>query len=406
MSLRPARAVHLPRRAGLMPASPIRKLAPYADGARARGVHIYSLNIGQPDIETPSEMLKGYRSYKGPVLAYGHSAGLFEYRRDLSRYYKSHGIAVSTDEILVTTGGSEAILFALLAVCESGDNVLIPEPLYTNYIGFAVMAGVEVRPLPTRAEEGFHLPPRTVVEAKIDARTRAVLYSSPGNPTGAVYSRDELLMLRDVALEHGLFLIGDEAYREFIYDGAKHASLFHLDGIEDRAILVDSVSKRFSACGARVGCLLTHHREVYDLVLRFGQARLCPPTVDQLAAQAALSTPPSYFETTRREYQARRDALVDALGGVPGVHCSPPGGAFYLMATLPVDDSERFCQWMLESFDLDGKTVMMAPGAGFYATPGSGTREVRLAYVLRREDLEDAVRVLAAGLAAYPGRKG
>ena len=404
MSLRPARAVHLPLRAGTMPASPIRKLVPYADKARARGVHIYGLNIGQPDLETPSEMLRGYHDYKGPVLAYGHSAGLLEYRQALSRYYQSHGIHASTDEILVTSGGSEAILFALLAVCEPGDNVLVPEPFYTNYTGFAVMAGVEVRALPTRSEEGFHLPPRTVIEARLDERTRGILYSSPGNPTGTVYARDELLVLRDVALEHGLFMIGDEAYREFLYDGAKHTSLFHLDGIEDRAILVDSVSKRFSACGARVGCLLTHNRDVYDLVLRFGQARLCAPTVDQLAAMAALQTPASYFEGTRREYQARRDTLVAALAKVPGVRCTRPAGAFYLMVTLPVDDAERFAQWMLESFQLDGKTVMMAPGAGFYATPGSGTREVRLAYVLRREDLLDAVRVLGAGLDAYPGR--
>ena len=404
MSLRPARAVRLPRRAGLMPASPIRKLVPYADQARARGVHIHALNIGQPDIETPPEMLQAYRDFTGPVLAYGHSAGLLEYRQALGRYYRAHGIAVTADEILVTTGGSEALLFALLATCETGDNVLVPEPFYTNYLGFAVMAGVEVRALPTRAEDGFHLPPRTVVEAKIDARTRAILYSSPGNPTGTVFARAELSMLRDVALEHGLFVIADEAYREFIYDGAKHTSLFHLEGISDRGILVDSVSKRFSACGARVGCLLTHNREIYDLVLRFGQARLCPPTVDQLAAQAALTAPAAYFDTTRHEYQARRDALVAALTEVPGVRCTRPAGAFYLMATLPVDDSERFAQWMLEDFALDGKTVMMAPGAGFYATPGVGGQEVRLAYVLRCEDLLDAVRVLAAGLAEYPGR--
>ncbi len=403
MSLRPPRLVQLPRRAKTLPASPIRKLVPYAEGARARGVHIYGLNIGQPDIETPAEMLRAYHDYAGPVLAYGHSAGLFEYREALSRYYRRQGIAVTPEEILVTTGGSEAILFALLASCAPGDNILIPEPFYTNYHGFAVMAGVDVRPLPTRGEEGFHLPPRTVIQAEIDGRTRAILYSSPGNPTGTVFARDELTMLRDVALEHGLFVIADEAYREFLYDGAQHTSLFHLDGIEDRGVLVDSVSKRFSACGARVGCLLTRNPELRDTVLRFGQARLCPPTVDQLAALAALAVPPSYFEATRREYQARRDTLVEALAELPGVRCSRPAGAFYLMATLPVDDAERFCQWLLECFQLDGKTVMMAPGAGFYMTPGAGAREVRIAYVLRREDLRDAVRVLGAALADYPG---
>jgi aspartate aminotransferase len=386
-----------------MPASPIRKLAPYAERARARGVHIYGLNIGQPDIETPKEMLRAYREYTGPVLAYGHSAGLLEYRQSLCRYYRRQDIDVAPEEVLVTTGGSEAILFALLAICAPGDNILVPEPFYTNYHGFAVMAGVDVRALPTRGEEGYHLPPRTVIQAKIDGRTRAILYSSPGNPTGTVFSRAELEMLRDVALEHGLFLIADEAYREFLYDGGRHTSLFHLDGIEDRGVLVDSVSKRFSACGARVGCLLTHNRELYDTVLRFGQARLCPPTVDQLAAQAALAVPDSYFEATRLQYQARRDALVEALAALPGVRCSKPAGAFYLMAALPVDDTERFCQWLLESFQLDGKTVMMAPGAGFYMTAGGGAREVRIAYVLRREDLLDAVRVLAAALEAYAG---
>jgi aspartate aminotransferase len=373
--------------------------------ARDRGVHLYALNIGQPDIETPDEMLRAYRSYAGPVLAYGHSAGLPEYRKALSGYYAREGIRITPEQILVTTGGSEAILFALLAICEHGDNILVPEPFYTNYHGFAVMAGLEVRPIPTRVENGFHLPPRTVLEARIDERTRAILYSSPGNPTGTVFTHDELLMLHDVALEHGLFLVADEAYREFVYEGSKHTSLFHLQDLDDRAVLVDSVSKRYSACGARVGCLLTRNRQVYETVLRFGQARLCPPTVDQLASQAALATPAAYFEAMRQEYQGRRDALVDALSKIPGVQCTRPAGAFYLMAALPVDDAGRFAQWMLERFELDGKTVMMAPGDGFYITPGSGTKEVRLAYVLRREDLVDAVRVLAAGLKAYPGRQ-
>jgi aspartate aminotransferase len=387
-----------------MPASPIRKLVPFAERARARGIHIHHLNIGQPDIETPREMLEAYRSYDEKVLAYGHSAGLREYREALARYYAEQSIDVKADEILVTTGGSEAVLFALLAVCQPGDNILVPEPFYTNYFGFAVMAGVEVRPIPTRSEDGFHLPPRTVIEAEMDERSRAFLYSSPGNPTGTVFGREELLMLRDVALEHGLFIIADEVYREFVYEGDIHTSLFHLDGLTHRGLIVDSVSKRYSACGARVGCLLTRNEQVFDTVLRFGQARLCPPTVDQLAALAALETPSAWLAETQREYQARRDVLVDALQAIPGVRCTRPSGAFYLMAELPVDDAGRFCQWLLESFDLDGRSVMMAPGDGFYVTPGAGTHEVRIAYVLRREDLLDAVRVLAAGLEAYPNR--
>ncbi|MFQ5599214.1 MAG: pyridoxal phosphate-dependent aminotransferase [Candidatus Krumholzibacteriia bacterium] len=404
MSLRPPRTVQLSERASRMPASPIRRLVPYAESARARGVHIYHLNIGQPDIATPKEMLQAYQSYDRKVLSYGHSAGLVEYRESLSRYYQKYGVDASPEEILVTTGGSEAILFALMAVCQPGDNVLVPEPFYTNYAGFAVMAGVEVRPIRTRVEEGFHLPPRTVIEAGVDGRTRAILYSSPGNPTGTVFRREELLMLRDLALERGLFLLADEVYREFVYDGESHTSLFHLDALEDRGIIVDSVSKRFSACGARVGCLITRNPGLYETVLRFGQARLCPPTVDQIAARAALETPQSYLDDVRAEYQKRRDVLVDALQKIPGVRCARPSGAFYLMVELPVDSSDTFCQWMLESFDLDGRSVMLAPGAGFYMTAGAGTREVRIAYVLRSKDLVDAVHVLAAGLDAYPNR--
>ncbi|UCE03569.1 MAG: pyridoxal phosphate-dependent aminotransferase [Candidatus Latescibacterota bacterium] len=404
MSLRPQRTLQLPERARSMPASPIRKLVPFAERARARGIHIHHLNIGQPDIETPREMLEAYRGYDEKVLAYGHSAGLREYREALARYYVEQSIQVTADEILVTTGGSEAVLFALLAVCQPGDNILVPEPLYTNYLGFAVMAGVEVRPIPTRGDDGFHLPARAVIEARIDERSRAFLYSSPGNPTGTVFGREELLMLRDVALEHGLFIIADEVYREFVYGGDIHTSLFHLDGLTERGIIVDSVSKRYSACGARVGCLLTRNEQVFDTLLRFGQARLCPPTVDQLAALAALGTPSAWLAETRREYQARRDVLVDALQAIPGLRCTRPSGAFYLMAELPVDDAGRFCQWLLESFDLDGRSVMMAPGDGFYVTADAGRREVRIAYVLRREDLLDAVRVLAAGLEAYPNR--
>jgi aspartate aminotransferase len=363
------------------------------------------LNIGQPDIVTPDQMRDAYRNWDQSVLAYGHSAGLAEYRAGLARYYARHDIHVKPEEIFVTTGGSEAILFALLAVCAPGDNVLVPEPFYTNYVGFAVMAGAEVRPIPTRAEDGYHLPARDAIEALIDDRTRAILYSSPGNPTGTIFTRAELEMLRDLALERGLFLLADEVYREFTWDGARYTSLFHLDGLADRGIILDSISKRLSACGARIGALVTRNREVADACLRFGQARLCPPTVDQFAALAALDTPASYFEKVHAEYEQRRNVLVDALNAVPGVRCRRPAGAFYLMAELPVDSSETFCRWMLEDFALDGRTVMMAPGPGFYMTPGAGTREARLAYVLESDALRDAVRILAAGLRAYPGRQ-
>lgn len=402
MSLRPQRSVGLSARAHDMPASPIRKLVPFADAAKQRGTHIYHLNIGQPDIETPREMIDAYRNYDDKVLAYGHSAGLPEYRAALAAYYTHYDIAVTAEEILVTTGGSEALLFALMTICDPGDNVLIPEPFYTNYLGFATMAGVEVRPIPSRAEDGFHLPPRTVIEARIDAKTRAILYSSPGNPTGTVYERAELEAIRQVSLDRGLFVIADEVYREFLYDGKKHTSLFHLEGLHDRGIIVDSVSKRFSACGARIGCLLSRNPDFIDAALRLGQARLCPPTVDQLASMAALSTPQSYLESVRREYEQRRDVLVQSLQTIPGVHCTKPSGAFYLMVELPVDNSEHFCQWILESFQHQGRSVMMAPGPGFYVTPGSGTSEVRIAYVLNQEDLVAACDVLAAALAAYP----
>ena len=404
MSLRPQREVSLSGRARRMPASPIRKLAPLYEAARARGVHVYPLNIGQPDIVTPKEMRAAYQSWDQQVLAYGHSAGLAEYRAGLVRYYARFDIPVTTEEILVTTGGSEAILFALMAVCETGDNVLVPEPFYTNYSGFAIMAGAEVRGIPTRGADGFHLPPRSVIESLIDSRTRAILWSSPGNPTGAVYTRQELEMLRDLALERGLYLLADEVYREFTYDGARHTSLFHLDGIEDRAVMLDSISKRFSACGARIGCLVTHNREILDTCLRFGQARLCPPTVDQIAATAALETPQSYFDEVRDEYQKRRDVLVSGLGSIPGVKCLEPAGAFYLMAELPVRDAEHFARWLLEDFTFEGRTVMVAPGPGFYITPGSGEREVRMAYVLNCDDLRGAVRVLDQALQVYPGR--
>jgi aspartate aminotransferase len=397
--------VRLSARAVEMPASPIRRLVPCADRAKVRGVRVYHLNIGQPDIETPAEMMAGYRNVSIRVLAYGPSQGLAEYIAALVEYYRRAGITVGASDILVTTGGSEAISFALDAVADAGDEVVVPEPFYTNYAGFAATAGVRLVPVTCRAEDGFALPGRAAFEAALSDRTRAIIYSNPGNPTGAVYTRAELSMLRDLCAERGLYLIGDEAYREFIYDeDTEHTSVLNLTGIEDRAILVDSVSKRYSACGARVGCVVSRNRELVAAMLKFGQARLCPPTVDQLAAAAALNVPDSYFRQVRQEYQARRDVVCAALARIPGVVCQKPRGAFYLVAKLPVDDAERFAIFMLDEFNVGGETVMVAPADGFYATPGKGKDEVRIAYVLNCADLERAMRILSAGIEAYNRR--
>jgi len=394
--------VRLSQRAIEMPASPIRRLAPYAERAKARGINVYHLNIGQPDIETPVEMMNGYRNVDIKVLAYGPSQGLKEYIDALVQYYGRMGIKVRAQDILVTTGGSEAISFALDAVADSGDEVIVPEPFYSNYLGYAVTAGVKLVPVTCLAETGFALPPRAEFERAITSRTRAIIYSNPGNPTGAVYTRAELEMLADLCAEHELYLIGDEAYREFIYDeNTEHTSVLNLSGIEDRAILVDSVSKRYSACGARVGCIVSRNAELMAAALKFGQARLCPPTVDQLAAMAAVKVPDSYFTEVRREYQRRRDLVCDAIAKIPGAVCRKPGGAFYVMPKLPIRDGEEFAIFMLEEFQLDNETVMVAPADGFYATPGKGKDEVRIAYVLNCNDLLRAMKILAAGVEAY-----
>jgi len=398
--------VRLSSRAVEMPASPIRRLVPYADRARARGIKVYHLNIGQPDIETPAEMMDGYRHVDIKVLSYGPSQGLKEYIDALVEYYRRVGIAVRPEDVLVTTGGSEAISFALDAVADAGDEVIVPEPFYTNYAGFAATACVKLVPVTCLAETGFALPPKEEFERVITSRTRGIIYSNPGNPTGAVYTRAELEMLRGLCLEHSLYLIGDEAYREFIYeDDTEHTSVLNLAGIEDRAILVDSVSKRYSACGARVGCLISRNVKLVAAVLKFGQARLCPPTVDQLAAMAAVKVPDSYFEEVRREYQCRRDVVCAAIAKIPGALCVKPRGAFYVVAKLPIRDGEEFATFMLDQFQLDGETVMVAPADGFYATPGKGKDEVRIAYVLNCLDLDRAMKVLAAGIEAYNKRK-
>lgn len=391
-------------RARIMPPSPIRKLVPFAEEARRRGVQVYHLNIGQPDIPTPRQMLDAYRHHDLTILPYGHSGGLWEYRESLAGYYAGHGIEVTKEQILVTTAGSEAILFAMMAIADPGDQIIVPEPFYTNYNGFAVETGVELVPVPSRPEEGYPLPPLGELADRVTDRTRGVLLCNPNNPTGYVYSREELEGLRDLVLEHGLFLLVDEVYREFVYDGTVHHSVMRLSGIEDRAILLDSISKRYSACGARVGCLVTRNDDVLEAALRFGQARLCPPTLEQIAARAALDTPESYFVEVREEYRRRRDLVYEALAQIPGVVQARPKGAFYTMVKLPVDNADSFCAWLLLEYSDRGETVMLAPANGFYATPGLGTQEVRIAFVLNLEAMRRSMEILARALREYPGR--
>ena len=394
----------LAKRANLMPPSPIRKLVPFAEEAKRRGVHVYHINIGQPDIHSPDEFLNAFRNHDLKVLPYGHSAGLWEYRDELVKYYARFNIQLSSDEIIVTTGGSEAIIFAMMTTMNPGDEVIIPEPFYTNYNGFAVEAGVKIAPVTSRVEEGFKLPPVEEIEAKITAKTRAIMICSPNNPTGYVYTRAEMEELKSLVLKHDLFFFSDEVYREFIYDGAKYTSVMHLDGIEDRAILLDSTSKRYSVCGARIGCLATHNREILDAGLRLGQARLCPPTMEQLAAKAAISTPQKYFDEVISEYRRRRDVVFQELEKIPNVVALKPQGAFYTVVKLPVQDADDFSSWLLKEFDLNGETVMLAPANGFYATPGKGKDEVRIAFVLNAPAMKRAMEILREALKVYPGR--
>jgi len=387
-----------------MPESPIRKLVPYAETAKANGVKVYHLNIGQPDIETPIEVLDHMRNLDRKVIEYSHSAGYASYREGLTKYYSGHNISVTADEILVTTAGSEAILFAMLSCMNPGDEIIIPEPYYTNYSGFAGAAAVTVVPVTSKIEDGFALPPIADFEPLITDRTRAIMVCNPNNPTGYLYSQDEMESLKELVKKHDLYLIADEVYREFCYDGNEHFSAMHLEGIDDNVLLVDSVSKRYSMCGARVGALISKNRLVMQTALKYAQARLSPPTFGQIAAEAALSTPQSYFDEVSAEYVKRRDLVVKLLNELDGVFCPKPSGAFYVIARLPVDDCDKFCQWLLEDFQLDGQTVMMAPASGFYATEGLGQDEVRIAYVLKEEDLTQAMACLKAALHEYPDK--
>jgi aspartate aminotransferase len=387
-----------------MPESPIRKLAPMADAAAQRGTKIYYLNIGQPDIESPAAALDAVKRSDLRVLEYSPSAGFATYRKGLASYYQGIGLDVEASDVIVTTGGSEALSFAMGSMLDPGDEVIIPEPYYANYFGFAQALGAKVVSVPSSIESGFALPPIAELEARITPRTKAVLVCNPGNPTGYVYHRDELEALRDMALKHDLFVIADEVYREFVYDGAEAISVLSLAGLEQHAVLIDSVSKRYSLCGARIGCMVSKNTELMATAMKFAQARLSPPTYEQIAAEAALATPASYFEAVNAEYRARRDTLVRRLNAIAGVFCPTPRGAFYAVAQLPVDDAETFCRWMLEEFSHEGATVMMAPAAGFYAKRSLGKRQVRLAYVLKQSDLERAMDALERGLAAYPGR--
>ncbi len=387
-----------------MPASPIRKLVPYAEKAKKAGKIVYHLNIGQPDIETPQVALDAIHNYSDKVIEYSHSAGFESYRTNLALTYQKGGLPVNMEDIIITTGGSEALIFGMMTTCNPGDEIIIPEPFYANYNGFAMTAGVTVVPVSSTIESGFALPPVTEIEAKITAKTKAIVICNPGNPTGYLYSKEELEQLRDIVLKHDLFLFADEVYREFCYDGAQPFSVLNLKGIENNVIMIDSVSKRYSMCGARIGALVSKNKEVMAAVLKFGQARLSPPTIDQIASEAALNTPQSYFDDVVSEYVERRNIMVDGLNSIPGVFCPKPSGAFYCVAKFPVDNAEKFCQWLLEDFEFEGQTVMMAPASGFYSTPGAGLQEARIAYVLNQDSLHKAVICLREALKVYPGK--
>ena len=388
-------------RGALMPPSPIRKLVPYAEAAKKRGTKVFHLNIGQPDIETPAAILDAVRNTDIKVLEYSHSAGFESYRKKLVQYYGKNGIDVNHNQIIVTTGGSEAILFAIMSCLDPGDEIIIPEPFYANYNGFSTSAGVKIVPIPSGIENGFALPSIDAFEQAVTPKTKAIMICNPNNPTGYLYSREELNVLKEICLKHDLFLFSDEAYREFCYDGRKHISALSLDGLEDHAILMDTISKRYSACGGRIGAFITRNQQVLDAAMKFAQARLSPPSFAQILGEAAVDLPDNYFDEVHAEYTSRRNLLVKRLEAMPGVKCPLPGGAFYAMAQLPVADSEKFCQWLLEEFSHNGATVMMAPAAGFYATPGKGKNEVRLAYVLNNDDINAAMDCLEAALKIY-----
>ena len=384
-----------------MPASPIRKLVPYAEEAKKRGIKIFHLNIGQPDIETPEIMMNAVKNISAKVLEYSHSGGIESYRKKLCSYYNQHNIHLEINNIIITTGGSEAIQIALNTCFNAGDEIIIPEPFYANYNGFSTTSNVVIKPIRSYIETGFALPPITEFEKLITPKTKGIMICNPGNPTGYLYSREELELLKELILKYDLFLLSDEVYREFCYDGKEYVSVMHLKGIDNNAILLDSISKRYSACGARIGCIISKNKEVMEAAMKFAQARLSPPTFGQIGAEAAIDTPASYFEEVKKEYVARRNFVVDALNKIPGVFCPKPSGAFYCIARLPIDDSDKFCQWVLEHFSFNKQTVMLAPATGFYSTKGEGKKEVRVAYVLKIEDLKNAMICLEKALEEY-----
>lgn len=386
-----------------MPASPIRKLVPYAEAAKKKGTKVYHLNIGQPDIETPKQCLDAVRHSDFKVLEYSHSAGNESYRKKLVQYYKKVGINVTAEQIIITTGGSEAIIFGFMACMDAGDEVIIPEPFYANYNGFAVEAGVVVKPITSSIENGFALPPIEDFEKVITPKTKAIVICNPNNPTGYLYSAEEMEVLRQIIIKHNLYLFADEAYREFCYEGT-HTSAMHLNGVDDNVVLMDTISKRYSACGGRIGAFITKNKNLLGATMKFAQARLSPPSFAQILGEAAIDLPDNYFDTTKAEYKLRRDTIVNRLNNIPGVFCPNPGGAFYAMAKLPIDDSDKFCQWLLESFSYNNQTVMLAPATGFYGTPGLGKQEVRLAYVLNTTAINAAMDCLEKALEEYPGR--
>ena len=387
-----------------MPPSPIRKLVPFADKAKAEGKKIYHLNIGQPDIESPKVMLDAIRSIDLKVIEYSHSAGIESYRRKLISYYKKYNININFEDILITTGGSEAIEIAMMTCLNEGDEIIIPEPFYANYNGFSTQAGVTVVPVFSSIRNGFALPSHDEFEKVITPRTKAIMICNPSNPTGHLYSKEELQSLRDLALKHDLYLFADEVYREFCYDNNSYFSIMHLEGLDENIILLDSISKRYSACGARIGAMISKNKKVMSTAMKFAQARLSPPTFGQIAAEAAIDKPQEYFDNVKAEYVARRNFVVDKLNSMPGVFCAKPSGAFYCMAELPIDDSDAFCQWLLEKFSYQGQTVMLAPATGFYSHAELGKKEVRIAYVLNLDDLKNAMICLNEALKVYPGR--
>jgi aspartate aminotransferase len=394
-------SLKLSKRAEDMPYSAIRKLAPFADEAKKKGIHVFHLNIGQPDIETPVEIFEAIAQYREKVLSYGPSGGLLDLRVAVVDYHRNLGFNIDIDNVWITTGGSEAIVFAMMTVCDPGDEMIVFEPFYTNYNGFAVMSQIKLVPITTNVENGFHLPSKDVIEEKITSRTKAILINTPNNPTGTVLTEEEMFNINSLCKKHGLFLLSDEVYREFVYDNKAHISVLSLSEIEDQVIVMDSISKRFSACGARVGTIISRNRTVMDRILKFGQARLCPPTLEQVGAIAAYKNIDRYIRPMIDEYEMRRNILFEGLEKIPGVYGHKPEGAFYTVLRLPIDDSDKFCPWLLTDFNYKNKTVMLAPANGFYSSPGKGTNEVRLAYVLKEGDLREAIDILKVAFENY-----